>query len=96
MKPVHFNSADFDAFEINNIPALFTNQRIDRTTIPLGYSAYDIRSGETTDFATIEHHVTVDHTGTVIVKRAIEFNGADFVEIDDYNFTGEEPSLNTL
>lgn len=96
MKQVPFNSADFESIEINNIPALFTNQRIDRTTIPLGYSAFDIRGGENTDFATIEAHLTVNHTGTVIVKQDIEFNGADFVIIDDYNFTGEAPDLLTL
>lgn len=96
MKPIHFNEVNFDAFEVNGIPALFTNARIKRNSIPKGYCAYDIRGGDETEFATIEPSILVNHTGTIVIKGKIEFEDHDFVEIEDYNFTGEEPTLELL
>lgn len=96
MKPIHYNEATFEAFEINDIPALFTNLRIKRNSIPKGYHAYDIRGDDTTDFATIETKVTVNHTGTIIIEKKLDLKEQDFFVIDDYNFTGEEACLESL
>ena len=89
MKPIHYSATNFDKIEINNIPALFTNLRIARKTLPEGYHAYDIRSGDRTDFTTIEPFVMVNHTGTILTEQPIKMTKGDNTPIRDYNFLGE-------
>ena len=52
----------------------FTICRVDRTTIPEGYYAYDIRYGSGGGFCTIEPTVFADHAGTFITKKPIKMN----------------------
>ena len=54
---------DFCEASFGGYSALFTEERIDRASLPEGIYAYDIRSGEGNDFGTIEPCVTVNHTG---------------------------------
>lgn len=84
----------FDLMEINEVEVLFTSIRIDRTLVPSHLYVYDIRANDdnTNDFATIEEKVKVNHTGTIISKSNM-LNSAEFVDITDYNFVGEESSL---
>ena len=74
----------FDVVELFGQYALFTNSRIDRGTVPAGWHCYDIR-GSDDDFgelATLEHHVLVNHAGTVLSPRPIPFpDGQDYVDI---------------
>lgn len=85
MKPILFSEIyDFREAEFNDIPALFTDLRIDRDTLPEGTYAYNIRGGDETDFCTIEPYVTVNHTGTIITRQPIPMGEEDFVEIGDF------------
>ena len=74
MKPISIQEVDdWREATINDIPMLFTDYRIDRSTVPAGIHAYDIRAGDDSesDFATLEPCVMANHTGTVLVKRPI-------------------------
>lgn len=89
MIPIHYSQTTFEKIEVNDIPALFTNLRIDRNTLPKGYHAYGIRSGDRSDFATIEPFVMVNHTGTILTEQPIKMTKGDYTPIRDYNFLGE-------
>lgn len=93
MKPVHYSKTDFEKIEINDIPALFTNDRIDRENLPKGYYAYDIRASEESDFATIETFVRGNHTGTILTEQPIEITHGNYTPIKEYNFLDETVSL---
>lgn len=43
MKPVNAYDGEYEAFEILGQDALFSNFRIDRSTVPDGLYAYDLR-----------------------------------------------------
>ncbi|EKU88764.1 LPD28 domain-containing protein [Bacteroides oleiciplenus] len=94
MSPKNINEIDdFQLIELDihnqkAIPAIFTDYRVNRSTLPEGLFAYDIRAGETKDFDTIELNVLVNHTGTVIVKHEIPMTDSDYTPIEDYNFIG--------
>ena len=58
---------------------LFSCLRLNRTTLPKGWYAYDIRHTDSGAFCTIEEHVAVNHMGTFITKKKIEFpKGKDY------------------
>lgn len=92
MKPIDFNKVDdFREAEINGIPALFTECCIDRNTLPQGVYCYEIRASDngSSDFSTIEHHVRVNFTGSVITRRLVPMPGGDFSEIYSYGIFDE-------
>lgn len=68
--------------------ALFTNMRINRTTIPKGKYAYDLRSTDNNDgFCSIEPFVRVNHGGTIICDKPIEMiDGYHLLDWYDVNF----------
>ena len=64
--------------------------------MPEGLYKYDIRSGDETDFVTLEKSVMVNHAGTVILKEPLDFGDKDYIPLDDDsspNFTGEKMTL---
>lgn len=80
---------DFEDIEINDIPAMYTNCRIDRNTIPVGLYAYDIRSGDDEPHATIEEIVGADHQATIITMEEIPMTAGDHTPVQDINFINE-------
>ncbi len=82
----------FEKIEINNREALFTNDRIDRSQVPQGYYAYDIRHDDEDDRepATIEPTVNVNRFGTILTQEYIGMTEQGFAPIYDINFLGEE------
>ncbi len=86
----------FDLIEINDQTALFTNGRITASDVPDGLFKYDLRSGETKDFATIETNVSVNHAATILVKKPFDFGGLDHIPLNDDtspNFLGDEVTI---
>ena len=67
-------SQDFEEIELFGKPALFSNARVDRTSLPHGLYAYDIRESE--GFSGVpcrlERSVIVNHMGTVITNEAVK------------------------
>jgi len=87
---------DFQEIEIFGIPALFTNCRIDRSSLPKGVFAFDIRCNcGNIDFAAVEHTVIADYTGTVVTAQPIKMTkGKKWRNIlGNYNFTGGETTF---
>jgi hypothetical protein len=72
-KEMDANTEKFEHIELFGKSALFTNNRIDRSTVPGGYYAYDLRHGDSGDFSTVEPTVRVNHAGTVITTVALKF-----------------------
>lgn len=94
MTPISFSEInDFQPIELDlpdskGIHALFTENRIDRNTLPAGLYAYDIRSDDEQDelFCTLEPIVRVNHSGTVVVAHIIPLP-EDYAPSEDYCFT---------
>ena len=82
--------------EVFGKKALFSNERIDVDTLPVGLYCYDLR-GSDDDIgipATIEEKVTVNHAGCLITTEAVEFGDRDYISIkDEINFTGTEKGI---
>jgi hypothetical protein len=82
--------------ELFGKPALFSNFRIDRATVPKGFSCYDLRGSDHDPGKpiTVENHVTVNHVGTVIVPEAIIIPKEGFRRLQGkLNFLGESLNL---
>lgn len=73
----------FELIEINEQTALFTNGRITASDVPDGLFKYDLRSGDATDFATIETNVTVNHAASILVKHPFDFAGLEYIPLSD-------------
>ena len=94
MCKVNAQTEEYESFFILGQDALFTNARLDRTTIPEGLYAYDLRDACDGNISELKDFVLVNHWGTVLVKEPI--NGAsEGVQIKpyDYNFIGETMTL---
>ena len=83
----------FERALIDGREVLFTNLRIDRSTVPETLLCYDIR--ETDGFsgvaASVERYVLVNHWGTILSKEPFplesgryEIESADIVYLDEF------------
>lgn len=89
------NEETFELVEIDGREVLFTNGRLDRTTVPEGLFCYDIRESEgfSSEPVSLEPYVTVNHWGTVLSKEEFTLNDGGFYPIDDFNYMGEALSI---
>lgn len=92
MEPVYYNKGtSYKAIRINGIPAMFTNTRIERDTLPEGIYAYDIReSDDETHLSTIKPWVCVNYGGTILTFQKITIPSKGYVNIEDCNFGPDE------
>nr|DAF83228.1 MAG TPA: Large polyvalent protein associated domain 28 [Caudoviricetes sp.] len=78
-------------------PALFSNGRIDRDTLPKGLCAYDLRGSDDDPGMpiSIENHVSVNHAGSVITAEPLPLQKKGFLLLDEegLDFTGDEQTL---
>ena len=75
---------NFEPIIVNDKFALFTNDRIPDELVPVGTYKYDLRGGDETDFCTIERHVGVNHSGTILTFAPFEFeNDKNYIELDE-------------
>lgn len=90
----------FEHIELFGKPALFTESRIDRSTVPEGFWCYDLRGSDNDPGrpATVENKVVVNHAGTVLTIAPIAMQkGKDFRRISGkLNFLGESIDLATF
>jgi hypothetical protein len=87
---------EFELVELFDKPALFTNLRIDRDTVPEGLYAYDLRHGDNGTPSTVEPFVGVNHAGTVIMSEPLDFQKREdeYINVSDsLNFLGESRTL---
>lgn len=64
---------EFEHVELFNKPALFTDARIRRDSVPRGWFCYDLRGSDDDPGqpVTVENHVAVNHAGTVLLPEGI-------------------------
>lgn len=86
----------FDHIELFDAPAMFTNARVDRSTVPEGLFCYDVRgSGDDPGSLTvIEPFVAVNHSGTIIgVEDYMIAKGQAKYIATHINFLGDSVTL---
>ena len=86
----------FEHIELFDSPAMFTNARVDRSTVPERLFCYDIRVSDDDPGAlcVMENHVLVNHAGTVIGTVNYMLGKDDYKVIGEgINFLGDEITL---
>ena len=91
----------FELVEIYGKPAMFSNERIDRCTVPDGWHCYDLRGSdnEPSEPATVEQFVSFHHAGSVLLPTPIIFRSGQknrsLVENREYalSFLGEDVTM---
>lgn len=68
------------------ITCLLIEERIDKSSLPDKWIAYDIRHSDDDDSipATIENNVTVNFFGTILVSNELDLKEAGYIHINDY------------
>ena len=88
---------EFEHIELFGKPALFSNHRIDRDTVPEGFYLYDLRGSDNDPGRpiTMENRVAVNHAGAVLTAEPVKFQKEkDYRRISGkINFLGEQLSL---
>ena len=105
MQAENMQGKRFELATIFDKPVLFTCERLDRKNIPEGVFCYDIRHDDDGqgDMCELKDYVMVNHWGTVLCKEEFEPMEIDGIVYstkqgivmgeDDYNYTGEEYTL---
>ena len=86
----------FEHIELFDSPAMFTNARVKRSTVPDGLFCYDVRGSDVDpgDLCVIENNVLVNHSGTIIgVQDYMLENGQATYIATHINFLGDEITL---
>lgn len=68
---------------IKDVECLFSEERINDATVPDGFHKYDIRHADN-DWGqpcTLEHKVTVNYYGSVLLMQELDFEGKDCIDI---------------
>lgn len=58
----------------SEIKGWFTNERVDRNTVPDGWYAYDFRHTSNGNLCSLEDHVSVNHGGTFLAQTPVKMN----------------------
>jgi hypothetical protein len=89
---VNARKEQYEHAELFGKPVLFTDSRIDRTTVPKEFYCYDLRGSDRDPGkpTTVENQVTVNHAGTVLAPEPIVIPKEGFHKIcGKLNFLGE-------
>ena len=83
----------YELVEVDGMECLFTNSRLDRSTVPEELHCYDVRDSDACDgtFAEIKKLVFVNHWGTILIKEPLplDANGAYYLkETENYSGMG--------
>lgn len=86
---------DFELVVLDDIPALFTNSRVDRGSIPDGAYCYDVRHDDCCQgiACEIKPHIMVNHWGTIIAKQEIPLEDGSYYPKEDLNYLGRTMTL---
>lgn len=86
----------YQEIELFDKPALFSNGRVDRTKLPEGLFAYDLRGSDNDPGApvTVEPRVVVNHAGSVILAEPLDLGEDNYLVLgDEMNFVGGDTTL---
>ena len=93
---------DFELMELFGKTVLFTNMRVDRSTVPKELYVYELRDEDCTgDICEIRPFVMVNHWGTLLVKEPFDLEKSQFTNNaylcinpeEDWNYLGENYSF---
>ena len=93
------NEKMYEVVELFGKKALFLNERIDDSRLPDGLYRYDLRGSDNDPGIpiSVEKNVAVNHAGCIILSEPMNFDGKDYIPLDDeLNFTGEEKGIREL
>ena len=82
---VNARTGEFQHIELFDKYALFTNARIDRSTVPKGWHCYDFRGSDDDpgELCYIEKSVTVNHAGSVLMPEKLEMPASGRLDVRD-------------
>ncbi len=84
----------FEHIEMDDHPFLYTDDRISREAVPIGWYCYDLRGADSDPGmpATLENSVRMNHAGTLLTPVEVIFpTGQKHIDIEEkLNFLGEE------
>ena len=89
---IDIRSEEFQHIECFDKPALFTNGRIDRSTVPTGWYCYDFRGSDADpgELCFIEESVVVNHAGSVLMPEKLELPESGWLDVrEELDFLGE-------
>lgn len=83
----NINEIKFETFNIAGIPAMFSPVRFDKSVLPDGYYAYDVRGSDYDPDkpTTVEPFVYVNYIGTIVTRTPIDFGQVE----DKYKELGD-------
>lgn len=89
---VDARTEEFQHIEVFDKFALFTNARIDRTTVPEGWYCYDFRGtgDDPGELHFIEESVVVNHSGSILMPEKLELPASGQLDAwDEFGFLDE-------
>ena len=89
---VNARTEEFEHIEILDKFALFTNARIDRTTVPEGWYCYDFRGtgDDPGELRFIGESVVVNHSGSILMSEKLELPASGQLDAwDEFGFLDE-------
>lgn len=97
MKPYNAYELPYETMEMLGQTVLFTDMRVDRTTVPEGLYAYSLRHDDDCqgDICEIAPSVMVNFWGTILCREEIPLtdDGRRYVDENDYTYTGDSMSI---
>lgn len=96
MELIDVSKGSFQEVEIKGHMALFTELRVDKSTIPECVNCYELRHGDDDSYpAALEHGVRVNYFGAVLMTDKVELGLDGYIPLayEDFDFTGEELTM---
>lgn len=96
MDVIDINIGQLQEVEIKGHYGVFTELRVDKSTIPEDVNCYELRHGDDDSYpAAIEQSVRVNYFGAVLMTDKMELGEDGSVELtfDDFGFTGEDLTM---
>lgn len=99
MKVIDVNRESFQEVEVKGHMALFTELRVDKSTIPEEVNCYELRHGDDDSYpAALEQSVRVNYFGAILMLDKMELGKEGWIELscDDFGYTGREMKISEL
>lgn len=96
MDAIDVNSRHLQEVEIKGHYGVFTELRVDKSTLPEAVNCYELRHGDDDSYpVTLKEDVRVNYFGAVLMTDKMELGKEGYVGLsyDDFSFTGEELSM---